>query len=397
VSGVAGGPVGLAIEHLHGFMAALESAGVFPGAQKQADFLRAVSLFRPSSRGDLYWTACSTLVRTREELDAFDRVFEAWFGDSLVTLVPSIGRRHQPSLGRPRRRGVGAEGDGVGRRQGAGRQASTEDLQGRHVFPVTSATQRRLLGEAKAALVAELPAQRARRYRSARHRSLLDLRRAVRNAGRSGGEIVRLHWRDRPQRPRRVLLLVDVSGSLRKSSADALRFGHALVRSVPRSEVYTFGTRLTRVTRQLRHREVEVALDRLAGVVQDVNGGTRIGRALEEFLADVRRAAAARDALVVIISDGLEWGDPGPMAAAVARLARLSHRVVWWSPLACDPSYRPVTRAMAAVLGDLDDLVGVRDLESAIDALHRLRAVETGPRRPATLGPVEGGHSAVTK
>jgi len=172
-------------------------------------------------------------------------------------------------------------------------------------------------------------------------------------------------------------LFVDVSGSLRQSSGDALRFAHVLVRSVPRCEVYTFGTRLTRVTRQLRKRDVDAALEDLAGHVGDVNGGTLIGRAFEEFLSDPRRAIGARGALVVIVSDGLERGDPGAMAAAVERLGRLSHRVVWWSPLACDRDYRPITNGMASVVDNLDDLVGVRDLSSAVDAVRRL---PTGPR-----------------
>jgi uncharacterized protein with von Willebrand factor type A (vWA) domain len=155
--------------------------------------------------------------------------------------------------------------------------------------------------------------------------------------------------------------------------------------------VYTFGTRLTRVTRQLAKRDVDAALDGLADVVLDLNGGTRIGRALEEFLADARRTAAARDALVLIVSDGLERGDPRAMATAVERLARLAHRVVWWSPLACDANYQPLTRGMAAVVGDLDDLVGVCDLASAVDAVRRLSAVEAGPRRsvPATRSTVD--------
>ena len=130
-------------------------------------------------------------------------------------------------------------------------------------------------------------------------------------------------------------------------------------------------------------RDVDAALDGLAAVVLDANGGTRIGSALGEFLADPRRAAIARDALVLIVSDGLERGDQGPMAAAVGRLGRLSHRVVWWSPLACDASYQPVTRGMAAVVGDLDEIVGVRDLASAVQAVRRFRSVEAGPRRLA--------------
>ncbi len=103
---------------------------------------------------------------------------------------------------------------------------------------------------------------------------------------------------------------------------------------------------------------------------------------MEEFLADARRTAAARDALVLIVSDGLERGDPATMVSAVKRLGRLAYKVVWWSPLACDPRYQPLTRAMAAVLDDLDDLVGVRDLPSAVDAVPRL-AMAGARRRSA--------------
>jgi uncharacterized protein with von Willebrand factor type A (vWA) domain len=326
-------------------------------------------------------------VRALEEVEAFDSVFAAWFGDGLVPLAPPVGRP-APRLTASRRGRVvaSAEGDATGRRKAAGHEASVDEVRSSCAFPATSIARRRLLAEAEAALSEELPTERARRHRPARHGERLDLRRVLSAAGRSGGEVVRLQWRDRLLRPRRVLLLVDVSGSLRQSSGDALRFAHALVRTVPRCEVYTFGTRLTRVTRQLAKRDVDAALDGLADVVLDVNGGTRIGRALEEFLADARHTAAARDALVLILSDGLERGDPGAMAAAVKRLARLSHRVVWWSPLACDVSYQPLTRGMAEVVGDLDDLVGVCDLASAVDAVRRLPAVEAGPRRsvPAT-------------
>ena len=382
----------LAVEHLQGFVTTLARAGVVSGVQKQVDFLQAVVLLRPSSPSELYWVARVTLVRALEEVEAFDRVFAAWFGDGLVPLAPPVGRP-PPRLSASRRGRVAAsaEGDAVGRRKGAGHEASVDEVRSSCAFPATSIAKRRLLAETEAALSEELPTERARRHRPARHGERLDLRRVLRAAGRSGGDLVRLQWRDRLRRPRRVLLLVDVSGSLRQSSGDALRFAHALVRTVPRCEVYTFGTRLTRVTRQLAKRDVDAALDGLADVVLDLNGGTRIGRALEEFLADARRTAAARDALVLIVSDGLERGDPRAMATAVERLARLAHRVVWWSPLACDANYEPLTRGMAAAVGDLDDLVGVCDLASAVDAVRRLSAVEAGPRRsvPATRSTVD--------
>jgi hypothetical protein len=384
----------LAAEHLRGFVMALARVGVVPGVHKHVDFLRGVALLCPSAPGELYWVARVALVSAAEELEAFDQVFAAWFGDGPVPTVPPL-RRPAPRPALARRGGVraGGAGDADHRRKGAGPGASVDETRQKYTFPPTSLEKRRLLDEAEAALAEELPRQRARRHRPARRGERLDLRRVLRRAGRSSGDVVRLQWRARPRRPRRVVLLVDVSGSLRQTSGDALRFAHALVRAVPRREVYTFGTRLTRVTPQLAKRDVDDALDGLAEVVLDVNGGTRIGPALEEFLADAWRRAAARDAVVLVISDGLERGDPVPMAVAVQRLGRLSHRVVWWSPLACDANYQPLTRAMAAVLGDLDDLVGVGDLASAVAAVRRLPALEAGPRRnlrPAGPRPVPG-------
>ncbi len=198
-------------------------------------------------------------------------------------------------------------------------------------------------------------------------------------ANRSGGEIVALAWRRRPPRPRRVLLLIDVSGSLRQCSPDLLRFAHRAVRAADRVEAFTFGTRLTRVTRALDTPDVDDALEALSGCVLDADGGTRIGVALQQFLADGRYVSLARGALVIVLSDGLERGDPAEMAEAARRLSRLSHRLVWWSPLACDPAYRPVTRGMRAILPELDALAGARDLRTLLEEVRRLPETSAGP------------------
>jgi uncharacterized protein len=203
-------------------------------------------------------------------------------------------------------------------------------------------------------------------------------------ANRSGGEIVSFAWLRRPPRPRRVLVLIDVSGSLRTSSPDLLRFAHEVVRATGRAEAFTFGTRLTRVTRALDTPDVDTALGSLSDCVLDADGGTRIGVALQQFLANGRYVALARGALVIVLSDGLERGDPALMRDAAGRLSRLAHRLVWWSPLACDPAYRPVTRGMRAILGDLDALGGARDLPSLLEAVRRLPETSAGPRRTAS-------------
>jgi uncharacterized protein len=178
-------------------------------------------------------------------------------------------------------------------------------------------------------------------------------------------------------------VLVDVSGSQRAHSPDLLRFAHAVVRASDRAEAFTFGTRLTRVTAELDTPDVDAALAAVSGCVLDADGGTRIGAVLEQFLAGGRTVALARGALVIVLSDGLERGDPAPMAAAARRLARLSHRLVWWSPLACDPAYRPVTRGMRAVLPELDALSGARDLPSLLEEVRRLPETCARPRRTA--------------
>jgi uncharacterized protein with von Willebrand factor type A (vWA) domain len=209
-----------------------------------------------------------------------------------------------------------------------------------------------------------------------------DIRRVLAAANRSGGDIVSFAWRRRPPRPRRVLVLIDVSGSCKASSPDLLRFAHALVRTTDRAEAFTFGTRLTRVTRELDTPDVDDALASLSSCVLDADGGTRIGVALAQFLANSRYVALARGALVIVLSDGLERGDPALMAGATRRLARLAHRLVWWSPLASDPAYRPVTRGMRAVLGDLDALGG--DLTTLLEEVRRLPETSARPRRTAS-------------
>jgi uncharacterized protein with von Willebrand factor type A (vWA) domain len=170
---------------------------------------------------------------------------------------------------------------------------------------------------------------------------------------------------------------------MKAQSETTLRFAQALTRARGQVETFTFGTRLTRVTAALRRRDGETALARLAAEVGDFDGGTRIGESLETVLATLTTAGLARGAVVLVFSDGLERGDPAPMAAAVHRLARLAHRLVWVSPLAADPRYRPVTRAMAAVLPDLDALVDGGSLAALARLPARIAKVERRPRGEA--------------
>jgi uncharacterized protein with von Willebrand factor type A (vWA) domain len=311
-------------------------------------------------------------------------VFDAWFRGGHVAVEESQpappGEEGETAAPSP---GADGELDALEPSAGTGLHASPIDLRSTRTFAATSADAHDALAELRAALAGALPEVTGRRLRRARRGRELDLQRVLHAANRTGGEVLSLLWRQRPRRDRRVLLLIDVSGSLRAHSPDLLRFAHAVIRATDRAEAFTFGTRLTRVTRALDTPDVDAALAAVSDRVLDADGGTRIGPALQELLADGRHIALARGALVIVLSDGLERGDPAAMAEAVARLARLAHRLVWWSPLACDPAYRPATRGLRAVLGELDVLAGARDLPSLTAQVRLLPRTGARPRRRA--------------
>lgn len=210
------------------------------------------------------------------------------------------------------------------------------------------------------AVPSALPRRRSRRNAAGKGR-LADARRAFREMLRRDGEFTRLPTRRRLSRQRRVLLLIDVSGSMKAGTEGALRLAHALVQAGERVECFTLGTRLTRVTRALRHRSRERALTLASGLVADWDGGTRLGDALAVFLSVPRFAAHARGALAVVVSDGLERGGPEALVASMQRLRGLAWGVLWLSPLAADPAYRPETGAMRAILPLLDHLADGSD------------------------------------
>lgn len=370
-------PTWLAEQHLLGFLG--DVGGL--SADAKADFLRAVALVPPDSIDGLYWRARVTLLRRVEDAEDFDRLFDAWFRDEPRPPVEVVEAPEAEEEQVADRSGAEAASAEVG--EGTGVEASRADLTAHPDFGPTAESQQRLVAALRQAWPEALPRVRARRLRPARRGPRLDGRRTGRAANRTGGEIVDLAWRQRPQRSRRLLLLIDVSGSMEGHSADLLRVAQAAVVACPRVEVFTFGTRLTRVTATLRHRDVDTALGDLGDVISDAHGGTRIGAALEAFLASSHHLALARGALVVIASDGLERGDCAAMVDGVERLARLGHRLVWWSPLACHSAYRPVTRGMAGILCHLDHLGGVRDLASALDEVRALPAVTAAARRGA--------------
>ncbi|NUR76424.1 MAG: VWA domain-containing protein, partial [Thermoleophilia bacterium] len=191
-----------------------------------------------------------------------------------------------------------------------------------------------------------------------------DLRRTLRRALRTGGEPIELAWRDRRRRRRRLVLLLDVSGSMAAYSRALVVFAHAALRADRRFEAFSFGTRLTRLTRALATTSADEALRRAARETEDWDGGTRIGASLKEFLDHYGHPGMARGSVVVICSDGLEVGDPELLAAQMERLHRLAHRVIWLNPLKENPDYAPLARGMKAALPRVDVFASGHSLAS---------------------------------
>ena len=200
----------------------------------------------------------------------------------------------------------------------------------------------------------------------------------MRAAMRTGGEPMRVHRRVAGRRARRLVMLLDVSGSMERYARALLRLLHAAVAGRSQVEAFALGTRLTRLTRELSSRDPDRAMRAASEAVPDWSGGTRLGDGLRTFNDEWGCRGMARGALVVILSDGWDRGDPARMSEQMQRLSRVAHRVVWVNPLKASPGYAPLARGMAAALPHVDDFVEGHSLES-VERLAEIVLSETGP------------------
>jgi uncharacterized protein with von Willebrand factor type A (vWA) domain len=335
------------------FPALLREHGIAAAPEQTMTFLAAVELLGPRSIADVRKAAVATLAPHPEQRERFDALFDLHFlGGALAEpdaddFAPDEDISVQEDAG-SREVLIGEEANETG-------QAATgsEALSIRQLKTLDESETLRRFGRA---LPAALPRRRGYRHRIARRGPIVDLARSMRDAIRHDGEVMSLKRLRRVTRPRPILLLIDVSGSMKQRSDANLALAHSVVQAVPRAEVFTFGTRLTRVTRALRRKRREQALAEASGLVADWDGGTRIGDVLQAFLAVPRFASYARGAVVVVLSDGLERGDPAALVGAVARLAQRAHRIDWLTPLAADPGYRPETEALRLIAPRLASL-----------------------------------------
>jgi uncharacterized protein with von Willebrand factor type A (vWA) domain len=337
---------------LTSFGRALREEGLAVGTGRIGTFCRAAALLEP---GDLYWAGRATLVGRPQDVPVYDRVFGAFFGEP----------ESSPSM---RVRVVGP----VQERDVELGLASAVEVLREKSFARCSPDELAEIAALMARVPVAVPPRRSRR-RQAAPRGAPDLRRTLRRSFRTGGEPLDRAWRTRRVRPRRLVLLLDVSGSMADYSRALLMFSHAVLRSDRRFEAFCFGTRLTRVTRALATAELDEALDRASEEVVDWNGGTRIGESLKRFLDEYGHRGLARGSVVVICSDGLDVGDPELLAEQMARLSRLAHRVYWLNPLQEDPAYEPLARGMHAALPYVDVFASGHNLASLEEVAAALR------------------------
>jgi uncharacterized protein len=364
---------------LGGLTRAVRAAGVPVTPDRTAAFLTAAAEVGVTDRAGLYWAGRATLCSDPDHLRPYDLAFAAWFEGRLARTGPANPYQ------RPRASAVAALADA--RRGGTEQQqedeapnlrataSEAEVLRHRDVAELdeVARAQMRLL---LAALDVRMPLRRSSRRRPAR-RGELDVRRTLREELRRAGEPGPLRHRRARSKPRRVVWLVDVSGSMAPYADVLLRLAHASVRAGvgqgrSRVEVFTMGTRLTRLTGAMAHRDVEQAL-RVAGEqVPDWSGGTRLGEVLRAFVDRWGQRGVARGAVVVICSDGWERGDPALLAEQVQRLSRLAHRMVWVNPHRGKEGYQPVQGGIAAVLPYVDDFVAGHSLGAYAELMEVL-------------------------
>jgi uncharacterized protein with von Willebrand factor type A (vWA) domain len=353
-----------------GFAAELRRRGLVVPPDTVVAYARALDAVGLAEQEPVYWAGRATLVRRPEDAAAYDAAFAAYWEQTLERPVQRASAGTIDQL-------VAVEGagddDGDGEADGELRWSAAEVLHDKDLATLTDAERaeaHRLIDS----LRLDAPRRRGRRRAPAR-RGDLDLRHTVSRALRTGGEPVRLLHEAPRDRARRVVLLLDVSGSMSSYARALLRFAHVAVRASDDVEVFALGTRLTRLTATLRTHDADAALALATASVPDYEGGTRLGDTVGEFTERFGVRGMARGAVLVILSDGWDRGQAEVLGEHMARLARVAHRIVWVNPLKSSPGYAPLAAGMAAALPHVDDFVeghSLGSLESLADLLRSL-------------------------
>jgi uncharacterized protein len=335
----------------------LRGAGVEVTSGSMAQYASALAAVGIDDRDAVYWAGRATLVHRPEDIPAYDAAFSLFWDRSPYELS---GDRSQNEVIEVLRDDDDAPDEQEGDDAPAGqtievRWSPTEVLRHQDLAAISD-DERAELHRVLDTLRFTGARRRARRRRPGPS-GRLDLRRTVARAMRAGGEPLHLEWSEPGERTRRVVLLVDVSGSMAPYARALLRFAHAAVLARSNVEVFAMGTRLTRLTRHLATHDPDAALVHATESVVDWSGGTRLGDTIGEFTDRWGVRGMARGAVIVVLSDGWDRGDATVLGEHMARLSRVAHRVVWVNPLKASPGYAPLAAGMAAALPHVDDFL----------------------------------------
>jgi uncharacterized protein with von Willebrand factor type A (vWA) domain len=353
---------------LVGFVRELRAAGLAAGTGDAAAYCTAMTALDPTDLVDLYWAGHTTLVSKREDIPVYDEAFRRYFLDAGAPAARTLMLRaavpgSEAMLAIP---ATDPGGDSAREEEAVlGWMASDVETLKRKAFDACTAEELAALRRIMARIRLTPPRRRTRRSVPARSGRAPDLRRTLRESMRMHGEPGPLRWRARRVRLRPLIFILDISGSMADYSRNLLQFAYSASRAATRVEVFCFGTRLTRVTRALDHRNPDAALARAASEVFDWEGGTRIGESLDSFVRGWGRRGLCRGGVVVVCSDGLDRGDPDVLATAMERLHRLCHTLLWVNPhRGDDPGFMPSTLGMMVAAPHIDRVLSGHDLRS---------------------------------
>jgi uncharacterized protein with von Willebrand factor type A (vWA) domain len=351
----------------------LRTAGLSVPVGNLITFTEAVEIIGGDLRS-LYWCGRATLTHSPIDIELYDRVFRHWILGTELGLTESVPRSPEPLLVDDDERFDGEQPDCADIETNDGtvlRFSRTETLRSMDFADLDDEERLevdRLIADMR--LTATMRRSRRRRP-SKRSSGVPDLRRTVRESLRTGGEPINRRTLQRTRVARRVVIIADISGSMAAYSRSLIRYAHAAVSARSRVEAFALGTRLTRLTRELDTHDPDQALQRAADSVEDWSGGTRLGEGLRQFNDDWGARGMARGAVIVILSDGWDRGEPERLASEMARLSRVAHRIVWVNPLKASDGYAPLAQGMAAALPYVDDFIEGHSL----GALDRLSSI----------------------
>ncbi|VAW10469.1 Carbon monoxide oxidation accessory protein CoxE [hydrothermal vent metagenome] len=392
----ASAPKGRIAENIMHFGRVLRAAGLPCGTGAVLKAIEAVEAVGLGAREDLYWTLHAAFVTAHEQKPVFDQAFHIfWRNPKLLERVTSL---ILPQINLPpddAKPAPGAARIAEAMAKSAGNRPEPEDdedveIDFRFTYSETEVLQDKDFEQMTASelaaarnalrrLALPLAEVKTRRFAATERGSRIDMRRSLRATLRMGGQVIALRHRKAQRKPPPLVVIADISGSMGQYTRLFLHFVHGVMASRRQTHVFLFGTRLTNITRQLRTRDVDEALEKVAGAVQDWSGGTRIATSFAEFNRDWSRRVLGQGAVVLLLTDGLERDLDGSLAGAMDRLHRSCRRLIWLNPLLRYDKFKPRASGIKAMLPHVDDFRPVHSLASIADLVEALDASADKP------------------